>query len=319
MSDAECDSNGDAIGQRRSAGAGEINRVTTGYRAGFWPQIKGALVAAGFLMALPLVQWLEFGRSAGERLATDMAMPMGLMWCGLTLAMGAAIGSKLSTARGRAAGCTGWVLVVAWFFLTLTGNKHLGRFAFAQTEHPSVVDDTSQHFESVVLLGGGIVTTPKGEPQLGPDGDRIRPVLQLWEAGRFERVIVTGTSAIPGTPSPTKLTTELLISLGVPAEVIVPVVGVNTASEMSGLKDLFAASSVPEGKPPRRALVTSAFHMPRALRLAAKAELEFEPLPTAFRSGRYPVGIAASAVPTAAAMDDLSKCAKEWLAGLLGR
>jgi len=170
-----------------------------------------------------------------------------------------------------------------------------------------------------VLLGGGITSTPTNEPQLGFDGDRIRPVLQLWEAGRVERVIVTGTSAIPGTPGPAELTTELLQSFGVPREAIVAVSGVNTAAEMLALKDLFAVSSELGGKQPRRALVTSAFHMPRALRLAAKAELELEPIPTSFRSNSTPVGVAASWVPTAAAMDDISKCAKEWLAKLLSR
>lgn len=297
------------------------------------PMIGG--VGAGVLLVLlPIVQWLEFGRSAGERLATDMAMPMGLMWCVLTVATGASVGSVIGwrLSKTKQAGSNGlgpkpatfyWLFIIAgWVFLTIFGNKHASRFAMAQTEYPCTVNDSAEAYESVVLLGGGVGTTPLGKPQFAQDGDRVRPVLQLWEAGRAKRIIVTGTASIPGTPNPTELTTELLISMGVPGEVIVPVTGVNTAAEMSSLKKLFADSTdskAQQTEPPRRALVTSAFHMPRALRLADTAGLKFDPYPTAFRSSDLPIGLAASLVPTAASMDDVSKCAKELLASLMGR
>lgn len=326
-------------GSISSTDATKCSKANTGHsaaslRRGFF---LGALAGACLLMALPFMQWLQFGRSAGERLATDMIKPIGLLWCVLTLAVSAGwIGWLTSSSRLKISEATTlesrngylqllaqlrWPLLLVWLFLVLVGSKQVARWAWSATEYSFVELTPEDSFDAVVMLGGGIGVGPDGAAQLAGDGDRLRPVLQLWHAGRVDKIYVTGSSSIPGQPNPGEVTKNLLASCGVPAEAIVVVEGVNTSTEMRNLKALWSLKTAVE---PRRALVTSAFHMPRALRLAESQGLDFQPIPTSFRGTHgtrkpAPIGFAEHLVPTAGCMEELGMCQKEWLAAVLGR
>ena len=66
--------------------------------------------------------------------------------------------------------------------------------------------------------------------------------------------------------------------------------------------------------------MTSAFHMPRAMRLAESQNLDLIPIPCAFRSSRANRPWKASDwVPTADAQSTLGLAMKELLAFVLGR
>ena len=69
---------------------------------------------------------------------------------------------------------------------------------------------------------------------------------------------------------------------------------------------------------PAIGLITSGYHLPRAMRLAKTHGLDFDPLPADTRgpAGRRGLG---SVVPTVSAGDSIAQIAKEWLAWLIGR
>lgn len=291
--------------------------------------LLGALAAIAFLFSLPVVQWMQFGRSAGERLATDLVLPMGLLWSCLTLIVGVGLGRRIWSPGSsgdhspqRTSRLPVGLIVCLWLMMTVLGNKHLSRYAFSITESQFTELDPEIKFDSVVVLGGGVGSGPDRTAQLTGDGDRIRPALQLWNQGRVDKIIVTGSAAIPGKPGPAELTYELFRSFGVPREALITIEGVNTSAEMENLKALyereFPSSSLLNAEF-KHAIVTSAFHMPRALRLAKSRGLNMLPITTIHRNNDDPIGIAASVVPSAEAMGDLGRCQKEWLAKLLKR
>jgi uncharacterized SAM-binding protein YcdF (DUF218 family) len=129
-------------------------------------------------------------------------------------------------------------------------------------------------FEAIVVLGGGIApaSPPEREfPRLVNGADRI------WLAARLYHAKV----AHPGSPATTEAAAmrQFLLGLGVPAEAIVDEgTSVNTIENIRNVRAL-----VDNG---RVALITSAYHMPRALQLAALAGLDVAAFPTDFRSER---------------------------------
>ncbi len=84
---------------------------------------------------------------------------------------------------------------------------------------------------------------------------------------------------------------QVLRELGVPAESIRKIGGRNTFEEMRHLRDLL-------GPEERVGLITSGWHMPRAMRLARAAGLHVEPLPAGFAAGPVDFNLLAP-IPTA--------------------
>src|SRR5690606_1181865 len=74
-------------------------------------------------------------------------------------------------------------------------------------------------------------------------------------------------------------TTEIWRQWAVPDDRILQIHGTNTREEMAAIRQL--ADEHPDWK--RLGLVTSAWHMARAMRLAEKHGLSLEPLPANFR------------------------------------
>ena len=104
----------------------------------------------------------------------------------------------------------------------------------------------------------------------------------------------------------------VLISLGVPSGAITRLPGRDTAEEMRSLADWF------EKQPSRPVvgLITSAFHIRRAMRLAGVNELNFVPLPCAYRRQQErPPMVASELIPTADALGTLDR----WIREQLGR
>jgi len=172
-------------------------------------------------------------------------------------------------------------------------------------------------FRAVIVLGGGAGVTQQQTKELNREGERIFSAAQLWHAGLVSSVICTGS-----TPSsaehPRDISAELLQSVGVPTEVIFKAPGENTIQEMQALKEFLEAP--PSGFPESGeiGLITSAFHMRRAMRLASAKDLDFHPLPCGYR--RAYRGFSPKAlIPDADAVAVFGSAFKEKLASLVGR
>lgn len=135
-------------------------------------------------------------------------------------------------------------------------------------------------YDSIVVLGGAIAPAMLPDfpdPSLTSASDRVWHAARLYKLGVAPRIIVTGGSVLLEQGRPTTSEAEamrrFLTDLGVPREAIVEEgKALNTIQNIRLVREL-----VKDGKV---ALVTSAFHMPRALRLARLAGLNVSAFPT---------------------------------------
>lgn len=266
------------------------------------------------------------GLSTAQRVMTDLVMPVGLAW--LAALAGLIYHWKLGN-RSAAIGFACGFLAI-WILFSPVVSGLATSWTEAPPLSPSATSAQGPHFGAVVVLGGGAGRNSAGEAELTGSGERLALAAKLWHAGKTEAIICTGTAkpqpiasadeSMPFDPDdPAEVGREILIALAVPAERIFRCAGENTAAEMRHLKAFLLAP--PEHFPDRQpiGLITSAFHLPRAIRLAKAAGLGVEPLPAGTRGlakNDRGIGIV---VPTAGAGDAIAIVAKEWLARLLGR
>jgi uncharacterized SAM-binding protein YcdF (DUF218 family) len=146
-------------------------------------------------------------------------------------------------------------------------------------------------YDAIVVLGGGIGAAHPPEmpnPHLNDGADRIWQAARLWKRGIAPRIIVTGGSFLAQNGGPP--TTEadamrvFLLDLGVPADAITDEgKALNTIENIRNVRAIVGTAKV--------ALVTSAYHMPRALRLAQRAGLDVGAFPADYQvvpAGRLP-------------------------------
>ncbi|MBS0518758.1 MAG: YdcF family protein [Proteobacteria bacterium] len=139
-------------------------------------------------------------------------------------------------------------------------------------------------FDAIVVLGGGImpaVLPQRPVPDLNDAADRIWQAARFYHQGVAPKIIVSGGGFLALTNA--AATTEaaamrlFLMDLGVPADAIVSEDrSVNTIENLREVRRMVGDGRV--------ALVTSAYHMPRALRIAAREKLAVSAFPVDFRS-----------------------------------
>jgi uncharacterized SAM-binding protein YcdF (DUF218 family) len=132
---------------------------------------------------------------------------------------------------------------------------------------------------AIVVLGGGIA--PQAPPRAGANltaaGDRLWYGAQLYRADKAPRVITTGANPYPGHgPTAAEAGAERLAALGVPRARITGVSSTNTHTDALGVSRVLSRGGEPV------LLVTSAFHMPRALATFRAAGIAAVPAPTDF-------------------------------------
>ncbi len=311
----------------------------------------GLAAAAAVVSIIVSGTWLLGGKSLADRTLTDFAMPVGMLWLGLMVTWVAALMRRRWAFAAFAA--------ALWLAVGVIGNRPLGgqirqSVEYAATANPADTIDTP--LDAVVLLGGYAWTNQFDVPELTGDGQRLMLAAQLWHTGKTKSIICTGTAHF-GDRHPSKLGKQLLTSVGVPPEVIFLVPGVNTSGEMRGLKTFFAEPperwvklvsdageagvsaaenpAKPDGALPTDpqaegagglklqkfsvGLVTSAYHLPRALRLAKAQQLNFLPLPCQLSGSPETRFNPQDLIPTAGGAKSMAKGIKEWLARLVGR
>ena len=266
----------------------------------------------GFFAALSLGgAGLVSGPTMVEKLLTELATPVGVVWLGL-------IGLVYFCVLLRQT----WPAVLGfllWLTLTVGGNQFVagGLAGILEAPYQDINVFELEPFETIVVLGGGTSTTRGGQSQLGSSGDRVALAARLYHAQQVKRLICTGSQTFRSTPEdlhPREETAEVLLGLGVPKESVLQIRGENTSQEMDNLKKWLDKN---ENKG-RVGLLTSAWHLPRAIRLAQDRGLDVHPVPANFLAIPY--------APTpnliVPGSDDLSttgRMIKEFLARLVGR
>jgi uncharacterized SAM-binding protein YcdF (DUF218 family) len=172
--------------------------------------------------------------------------------------------------------------------------------------------------DAVLVLGGGTTVRPDGASQLGSNGDRLRVGARLQRQGMTRRLVTSGSSVAGLDQSRARdlsaETRALWIEGGVPASAIVPIVGPrNTREEIAAFSKLAA-----ERGWQRIGVVSSAWHLRRAMRLAAGHELHAVAIPADFRGAPF-VTNAVGLVPSGNGFYHLQIALKEYLGAALGR
>ncbi len=174
-------------------------------------------------------------------------------------------------------------------------------------------------YEAIVVLGGGV--TPAAppylmDPDLADGADRGWYAARLYHRGLARRIIVSGGSLLARNSDPATTEAEamrrFLVDLGVPSDAIVSEgKSMNTLENIRNVREMVGEARV--------ALVTSGYHMPRALKLARQGNLNVGAFPTDWR---LPAGARPSWenwVPSIAAMAWSSISLREHAALLLDR
>lgn len=140
-------------------------------------------------------------------------------------------------------------------------------------------------YDAIVVLGGGIAPAIPPErdfPSLTDGSDRIWYAARLYKQGVAPRIIVSGGGFLANNgPATTEAEAmrRFLVELGVPDTAIV-----SEGKSDNTIENIQNVRAMVQDKPV--ALVTSGYHMPRALRIAQAANLNAAAFPTNFHALR---------------------------------
>lgn len=185
------------------------------------------------------------------------------------------------------------------------------RFAPVDLASPPLAD-------AIVVLGGGAAPAPRGGagPELLDSSDRVWRAAQLYASGAAPRVLLCGgrAASVSGGPPEARAMGDLLALWGVPQGVIEEEVASRDTRE-----NCAAAAAAARAQGWRRVLlVTSALHMPRAVRDCSTPGVQWIPAPADYRaSAEGDEGLFAW-LPNATSLKLSAMALKEWLALALG-
>lgn len=239
-------------------------------------------LAVPVLALLVLLAELGAVRSGLElqKLVGALVKPLGLLWLAL---LGVA-----AVAAWRGCRKLAWALGGLWLAFTLVTNVWVGAAMMGSLERraPAFDEAAAPRFDAVVALGGGTFRPEGGRAQLRDGGDRVFRAAQLWHAGKAERLVAIGSpvAGMERARDAAGETVELWTSIGVPRSAIEILDGPRTTSE-----EIARLAREAEKRGWKRiAVVTSAWHLPRALRLARAQNLDVVGVPCDTRSEYSP-------------------------------
>lgn len=256
------------------------------------------------LLALPFIGGAMMAGSVAldfetQKFVSRLLMPLGLIWIGLSVIL--VLAWKRCRWRGR------WALILLWTVYTLAGNSWFGTWLIGTLERQTPMIDFAviEPLDAVCVLGGGTSRRLDKRPQIGAAGDRLLVGAQLYRLGKTPLLIAS---------NPTSDTCLVWRNMGVPENVILalPLV-VNTDQEIMACKKMKEQYGWK-----RFGLVTSAWHLPRALRLCRKYGLEVTPLPANYQS-TPPQGFWLNFVPQEDAFYNVQHACWEYLGMIMGR
>lgn len=240
-----------------------------------------------------------------------LLMPTGLAWLGM---IAVTVGAWRSAPRPLAV-----LASAALLLFTLAGNTWFGDGLISTLERriPPLDMERMQPFDAICVLGGGTDVSDADGPGLANGGDRIALAARLWHDGKMKVLVVSGSSI--GTMERERDMAQesaiILRGLGVDPRAIiqVPAGAVNTTQEIAAYGLL-----IREHGWTRVGLVSSAWHLPRALRLCRAAGLEMVPL-GADRRGRFRGWSPFWLIPQSQGFDCVQRACWEYLGMLAGR
>ncbi len=280
--------------------------------------------------------WISGGKSGVEKSIIRLVQPVGLLWlffsswcvqvCGHPVVgcwrawtnnpneSHADSATGLASASQRAAALASastWLI-----FMMLTTSPFCTWCVWRlESSLESFRPEENPPLDAVVVLGGGTHQGP-WRAELAGAGDRVMYAAQLYLQGHTKQLITTG-DASPGVSkdltSPREHTIDLWTKLKIPNSAIGTLHGKNTFQELQDLKKNW--SQFENG---RIGLLTSALHLPRAMRLARAQGLELYPIAADHLYAPQPLNYL-DFIPSAGPLTQLAACQHEFMAWLVNR
>jgi uncharacterized SAM-binding protein YcdF (DUF218 family) len=176
--------------------------------------------------------------------------------------------------------------------------------------------------EAIVLLGGATRSKsyPRTAVDLGERGDRIVYASQLYKQGKAPLIIISGGRIDwkdYGDPESSDMAAVLVKDLGVPSSALIEEPdSLNTYENAINVQKIMATRNIK-----RVLLVTSAFHMPRSLRIFRKLKMDVIPAPSDYLAsqlaleepGRTWEAAVLSAIPDTERINNFTVALKEYI------
>jgi uncharacterized SAM-binding protein YcdF (DUF218 family) len=273
------------------------------------PKLQWFAVLLFFVSALLVGGWLTGGKSGIEKTLARLVQPLTLFW------MFFSVGCLLKTVHYGISET--WKPWIVWFVFYLLTTSPLSEFCLRVLESDLKEFDpvAAGTLDNLVVLGGGTHQGPT-RSELASDGDRVLFAAELYLQGHTKRLTTTG-DASPGVSrdltSPREQTLEIWQKLKIPSDAIDTIHGINTFEELKYLKenwDKIGGDKV--------GLLTSASHLPRALRLARARGLELIPVPADHDYTDLSMTYL-DFIPSAGPLNQLAACQHEFMAWLVNR
>lgn len=172
----------------------------------------------------------------------------------------------------------GFVLIL----LVLGGNRWVAMSLAYSLEHRYWAAEELPSVEAAVILGGGTLSAdfPRSHVEINSAGDRVLSAAQLYHQKKAEMLLLSGgfLGWNPRQTSPAQDMAELLEDLGVPQQAL----WLEPNSRNTYENAVFSAKILKEKGIEKILLVTSAWHMQRAVNLFEAQGLQVIPAPVDF-------------------------------------
>lgn len=197
-----------------------------------------------------------------EQLLSWLASPVAVVVCCLI------VGLALVAVRARGLGMVAILFGVALLVVTSLPVVAHALAVHLEQQFPAQSVDGHATADAIVVFGGALSgASPPARPvfDLGPAADRVWFAAALYRAGKAPWVLVAAGDRTPASGRQVEghAIQEMLVALGVP----VAAVRIDAFSRNTRENAAMASELIGEIGARRVLLVTSALHMPRALRL----------------------------------------------------
>lgn len=214
---------------------------------------------------------------------------------------------------------TSFVLFCTLFFVFT--NPFLSNQLMQWWEIPAIpIHELEEEYDAAIILTGVtfIDQEPSDRVHLQRGADRIMHTVQLYKIGKVPLIIVSGGSGklvSENEPSEAEQIKKVLLISGVPEQDIL----VETQSRNTYENAIFTAQMIEENKFPqnRLLLVTSAFHMRRALACFQQAGIFPQAYSADFHSKKPAYTPESLIIPTEEAITTWRKLISEWVGYLM--
>ena len=247
-----------------------------------------------------------------SKLLPPFVYPLGLI--GLLILLALLLAKRYRLQKG--------ILILALVCLWLAGNRWVATGLTRSLEWRYLPPNPLPQAEVMVVLGGGTEAPdyPRSIVEVNGAGDRITYAAWLYQQGVAEHILVSGGTldwtVLKSTPAQDM--SSLLQLMGVPEQAI----WLQPDSRNTYEDAIYSARILHEKGIDRVLLVTSAWHMPRAVKLFQAQGLDVIPLPTDYNVteadwaelwGRDPRAWVLGALPGVDHMALTTKILKEYI------